>query len=320
MKNPILVFHVAIMAAAVMLCGCSKGPEAPGAEPAEAQTAEPKTGVKLAAEQVAMIGLQTAALSSVPLDQVTTGQATVLSHDALAQSLAEVRAATAVSAQSEAALKRLQDLQATPGAMGLDAVEIARRQASVDAAQLQLAQRRQMAQFGDGVRGAPQTVMEALGDGRKKLVRLVFPQDVPELPQASDVSLAATEDPSAARRWKVESLWAAPSEGGIPGRSLFAVINDGRLSEGRRMLALYSRRTQDTGVLIPAAAVITQDGQYWCYVQTGEGEFERIRIDTDHPVTDGYAVAGKLKAGERVVTRGAGILLARELGSSEGEG
>jgi hypothetical protein len=86
------------------------------------------------------------------------------------------------------------------------------------------------------------------------------------------------------------------------------------------MLAIYSRRTPETGVLIPAAAVVTQDGQYWCYLQTGEGEFERIRIDTDHPVSDGYAVAGKLKAGELVVTRGAGILLARELGSSEGEG
>lgn len=308
----------------MILAGCSGQSAAPVSEhdaPAAAAAEEGGSAMRvtLAPEQIALLGLATTGLESAPLEQSTMGQATVLSHDGLAQSLADLRTAQAAATQSEAALARLQGLAATPGALGADALEVARRQASADAAQLQLAKRRQQAQFGQLARAVPAQVVEALADGRMMLARVVFPADVPEAPAAASVSLAAVEDSAGTHRWKVSALWPAPAESGTPGRSLFVVIDDYRISEGRRMLAIYSRRTQGTGVRVPAASVIAHEGRFWCYVQVAEGQYERRPIDTAHPVADGYVVAGEWKAGERVVTRGAGVLLAREQGSSEAQ-
>lgn len=317
MNNMNRGLHAVAIATLAALVGCSKEAAAPPATLAAAEAAAPQQGVKLEPGQIKLAGLETVALQAAPIEQITTGQASVMTHDGLAQSLAEIRAAAATAAQSEAALKRLTGLANTPGAMGADAVDVARRQASVDAAQLQLAQRKQQAQFGELAHAAPASMIEALGDGRMKLVRIVFPPDVPDLIDASAVTLVAAEDPSSTRRWRIRALWSAPAEGGIPGRSLFAVIDDAGLSEGRRLLAMYARRAREMGVLVPSAAVVAHDGQYWCYVQTGEGEYERRSIGTGHAVARGYVVAQGVKLGEQVVVQGAGVLLARELGTAE---
>jgi hypothetical protein len=203
--------------------------------------------------------------------------------------------------------------------MGLDAVEVARRQAATDAVQVQLAQRKQQAQFGELTRAVPEATSEALADGRMKLVRVLFTGEVPEVLQAGNLRFSGTESAQSARSWKAQALWPAPDEGGVPGRSLFAVVADAGLSEGRRLVAFYAQRTAETGVLVPSSAVVVQDGQLWCYVQDGEDAYQRRRVDAAHATDKGYAQRAGFKAGEQVVIRGAGVLLARERGSVESE-
>jgi hypothetical protein len=57
------------------------------------------------------------------------------------------------------------------------------------------------------------------------------------------------------------------------------------------------------------------DGKYWCFVERQAGVFTRIPLDISRPMADGYFVAG-IKPGERIVTLGAGLLLARQTNPS----
>jgi hypothetical protein len=307
------------MAGVLLLAGCGQKAATPASEPTPATTAtSPTKEAALSPEQLRLMGLQTQTLTAAPLERVSTGQANVLAHDALAQSQADLQSAQAASLQSTAALKRLEGLASTPGALGDDAVEAARRQAHVDTVQVQLARRRLQAQFGDLATQVPGDLLEALADGRAKLLRVVFADSpVGNLP-ASAIRFVALDAAQGAREWSAQRVWSAPAEAGVPGRSLFAVVEDAGLAEGTRLLATLRLRGTASGVGVPSAAVVTHDGRLWCYVQSGEGQFERRGVDTEHPVADGYAVAEGFKVGEQVVVRGAGLLLAREFGETEG--
>jgi hypothetical protein len=311
---------IVVMAALVTaLAACGQKPSTTGkAETPEAGEPTPAGGAGLSADQVGLMGLETQLLVAAPVERTETGQATVLAHDALAQSLADVQLAMAAVAQSDAALKRAEGLASTPGALGEDTVEMTRRQARVDALQLQLAQRRQQAQFGDLVRTVPGQLAEALADGGAKLVRIVFSGSPTGHIDAGAIRFTALDSAERSRSWTARVAWPAPAEAGVPGRNLYAVIEDPGVAEGSRLLASLTLRSGATGVRVPAAAVVTHDGQLWCYVQTGEGQFERRSVDAAHAAVEGYAVASGFKVGERVVIRGAGLLLAREFGQTEG--
>jgi hypothetical protein len=58
-------------------------------------------------------------------------------------------------------------------------------------------------------------------------------------------------------------------------------------------------------------------GELWCFIESTPGHYERKRVSADHPTADGYAQVTGYQAGESVVLRGAGLLLAREFGAAE---
>src|SRR5207302_9130878 len=80
------------------------------------------------------------------------GYELVITREAIAQAVADLSTAAAVERQSRAALARSRRLAGTPGAMAVEAQEAAERQATVDQATLQLAQRKLSALYG---RNAP---------------------------------------------------------------------------------------------------------------------------------------------------------------------
>jgi biotin carboxyl carrier protein len=72
------------------------------------------------------------------------------------------------------------------------------------------------------------------------------------------------------------------------------------------------------GLLVPADAVVQWEGLAWVYVETPADagfSYQRVRVDTTHPVPGGWLVTGGLAAGDKVVVRGAQQLLSEEFKS-----
>ncbi len=69
------------------------------------------------------------------------------------------------------------------------------------------------------------------------------------------------------------------------------------------------------GVFVPAAAGVQWNGFAWVYVQRGEGRYLRVRLDTSTPVPGGWLAASGVAVGDRVVVRGAEVLLSEEFRS-----
>jgi hypothetical protein len=327
-----------LLLSGVLLVGCSGGGPAAGqsaghgatkeADPREAGAQEgggekkETRQVELTPEQAARIGIVTTAVQSARYTRTAEGFGAILSHDVVAQAAAELHTSVAASRLSDAALARAKGLAGTPGALGADAVENAERQQAADQSAVQLARRKLTSLLGVAFpfhEGAD-SELEKLADGTHKLARVTFPMDaaITGTPKALRVS---SIDAAAGTAWNAHTIWAAPQDPTLPGRSLFAILTDSTVAEGARVRAQAESDAAIAGVVVPEPAVVVADGLYWCYVKKNEDVYQRVAIDTNRPLGEGYFVADGIAPGEEVVTAGAGSLLARELNSgTEPEG
>jgi hypothetical protein len=108
------------------------------------------------------------------------------------------------------------------------------------------------------------------------------------------------------------AVWSAPADATIPGRSFFAILKGGDVSEGERLIAHAAVGAAESGVVVPYSAAVISAGKYWCYVEEKPGLFVRTEIDPGMPTDDGYFVKEGVGPGAQVVTSSAGLLLARE--------
>ncbi len=327
MKTPMLVLCVALAS----LSACHKSPlpaagsaggksadAGPGSTGKEGKDKDAGEGVSLTPEQIEKIGLQTAALKTVDYAAETAGYGTVIPHEAIAQAVAELRTAQAGEKQSRAALARTQRLSGTAGAMSADVEEANSRQVAVDTAALNLARQRLSASFGQKPPwsdGGNLSLLQALADGSQQLVRVTFPLGA--LPGAAPKTLSASRlgGGEGAKRWKLSPVWPAPADATVPGRSFFSILRAGELGEGERIIAWAPIGAPQPAVLVPADAAVISDGKYWCYIEAKPGAFVRTELDAARPFEDGYVVTQGVKAGDKVVTRGAAQLLAQESNS-----
>lgn len=75
-----------------------------------------------------------------------------------------------------------------------------------------------------------------------------------------------------------------------------------------------SGEKEESGVIIPAQAVLHFEGEAWVFTEGWEkGRFERRQVRLDHALSGGWFAAGEFKPGGKVVTTGAASLLADEL-------
>lgn len=284
----------------------------------ESKEKEASEGVSLTPEQIEKIGLQTDAVKQVDYAEEIAGYGTVIPHEAIAQAVAELATAQATEKQSRSSLARTQHLSGTAGAMSADVEEVNARQLAVDTAALNLAKQRLSATFGQKPpwsNGENQALLHALADGSMQLVRVTFP--LGSLPGEAPKSLSASRLGSAAsgKRWKLTSIWSAPADATVPGRSFFSVLRAGELGEGERIIAWAPIGVPQPGVLIPESAAVISEGKYWCYVEEKPGTFVRTEIDSGRPFENGYVVMQGVKAGDKVVIKGAAQLLAQESNS-----
>ncbi len=312
--------------AAALLIGCHKS--APAAD-AAAQNAEAKDkpaageesaeGVDLKADEIQKMGILTTAAKPMTHIPETAGFGTVIAHETIAQAVADLATALAIERQSRSALARAQKLAGTPGAMPVEAQEAAERQAQVDQAALLLAQRRLTTALGQNPpwqehdSGPP---LAALATGHTKLVRVTFPFGALGGSSPVALRLARFNATPGAKSWESHSVWSAPADSNIPGKSFFALLKGSDVGEGERLLAWAPVGAAQSGVQVPAAAAVITGGKYWCYVEEKPGNFVRTEIDTSMPTADGYFVKDGVSAGDKIVTSAAGQLLARELNPS----
>ena len=249
------------------------------------------------------------------------GYGVVVSFSTLAQSLASVVMAQAAARQSHAALRDARALFGKPEtkhAMSREALEAAEHQDASDQAQLELAYRQEVAAFGQNApwRAAESDspILSRLNAGQAVLVQATFPLGVgfSATPTRFLVSHLSTQSGQSSA--VANTIWDAPADPSIPGRSFFALVEGSDLAQGEHVLIVAPIGQPLEGVAIPADAVVLSEDKAWCYIFEKPQTFRRLPIDLDRALDGGYFVARGIKPGQPVVVKGAGLLLARELG------
>jgi hypothetical protein len=299
-------------------------PTSPGSPPRPASppgATAPAAGLSLSPEETAKLGIRVTAAQPAQYLREIEGYGFLVGRDTIAQALTDVVSARAAVRQSHAALGRTQVLAGTAGAESATAAESAERQAVADDAALDLAEARAASVLGQDspwARGRGSELFRALAAGRIKIARISFP--LGSFTAGAPAHLRVRRlDQRTGDPWRVTTLWAAPADGSMPGRSYFAVLEKSDLTEGERLLAWATdAAAQGTaaGVFIPASALFSSDHAYWCYTRRTDGTYQRIPVDIDRPQPGGYFIAAGIEPGDPVVTAGAGLLLARESGSA----
>lgn len=316
-------------------CGSSKQPESTSvaAQPAavaasgakskssdgSADKQEASGAVSLSAAEIENLQIAVTPLSAVSYHSNSAGLGIVLGHEAVAQAAADLETATAAAKQSSAALARDTRLAGGPGALGVDAVDVATRQVSADQASLELARRKLAATLGlhfPWHGNAATSIVNQLANGSVKLARVTFPPGELANAPPKEVTVMLLDGTAGSAGWVSRELWEAPEDSGVPGRSYFALFRTAEIPEGARLQAIAGGAGGQEGVLVPSSAVIINNSQYWVYVKKGGGTFSRVRIDIGRPLAEGYFVPGILAVGDAVVTSGAGLLLARQMNAS----
>jgi hypothetical protein len=311
-------FVLLAMAACHKAAPTDAAKSAPEPKSAPDAKAAPGEGLSLTPEQVEKIGLETEEAKAIDYAQETTGYGAVIPHEAIAQAVAELATAEATEKQSRSALARTRRLTGTAGAMSADVEETNTRQAAVDGAALALARQRLSATYGQKPpwgQGGNQTLLQALANGSTRLVRATFPLGA--LPEGTPKTLRASRIGTAATNtgWKLTSVWPAPADAAVPGRSFFALLRAGDAGEGEKIMVWAPTGSTQSGALIPAEAAVISDNKYWCYVQTKPGTFVKTEIDAGRPIENGYFVTEGVKVGDKVVVKGTAQLLAQESNS-----
>lgn len=96
-------------------------------------------------------------------------------------------------------------------------------------------------------------------------------------------------------------LYIASGKGIVPGMSVTASLPVGK--------------NEVSGVIIPDSALVWWQGKGWVYVQKDSSRFVRREVPSDAPVESGWFAEKGFTAGERVVVRGAQMLLSEEFRS-----
>jgi len=298
------------LAVLLALCACGKKDK-----PAEAEK-EAGEGLTLKDEEIKSLGITVQTATPAQFRGRIEGYGVVTPLDAIAQADSEFLTAQAAAGQSAAAPSRARSLSTgEDAAISREQLEVAESKAAADAAALALARRKTEAAFGlrSPWRDAAtrQAVMRRLASGDAVLVRATFPATSGAAPKTLDISRMGADRKS----WSTHTIWDAPADAAVPGRSFYALVDGSDLAQNERVTAAIPTAAAQAGAKIPAHALVYGESEAWAYVQKDAHTFLRTKVDITHPMDDGYFVT-TIKPGEKVVADGAGLLMAREINPS----
>lgn len=282
-----------------------------------AQAHAPSRVIVLTSREIGHLYIQADPLKPATFTPAVRGYGVIMDLSQLAQVDSSLATAQAAVQQSEADVKRYRALDQS-GAISRQTLDSAEKQAATDRAQLLLAERNAYVQFGQHApwlgAHAEKAILQRLTSGKAILVKATFPLDSLQAVQPNEISVSHLSAQQDQREWSSKTIWSAPADPSIPGRSFFVLIEGSDLQPGEHALVSCPTGPSVRGVAIPAAAVVISDGKPWFYLQVDARTFERRQIDLALSLPGGYFVAGN-PAGA-VVVRGTGLLLARELGAA----
>jgi hypothetical protein len=304
--------RLAAFAALLILCACGKPDDEK--KPAEKEAETP--GITLKAEEIESLGITVQPAAAAQFTGRIAGYGVVTALDTIAQADSDFLTAQAAAAQSQAAAVRARSLSTgEEAAVSREVAEAAQSKAAADAAALALARRKTEAAFGlrspwrDA--GARQALMQRLASGATVLVRVSFPVTGGAAPKTVEISRMGAD----AKTWTAHTVWDAPADAAVPGRSFYALLDGSDLAQNERVTAGIPTGAAAPGANVPAKALVFGESEAWVYVQTAPRTFLRTKVDTGRPMGEGYFV-DNIKAGDKVVVGGAGLLLAHEVNPS----
>jgi len=301
-----------LTAVLVVLVACGKSDKAADAEKEGAEG----SGLTLKAEEVQSLGIKVQPAAAAQFTGRIPGYGVVTALDTIAQADSEFLTAQAAAAQSAAAAARARSLSTgEDAAISREQLEVAESKAAADAAALALSRRKTEAAFGLASpwhdSASRQAVMQRLASGAAVLVRVSFSALGGATPRQVEISRMGMDRKS----WTAHTVWDAPADAAVPGRSFFALVEGSDLAQNERVTAAIPTGAPQAGAKIPSQALVYSESEVWVYVQTAENTFLRTKVDISRPLDDGYFV-GTVKPGDKVVTDGAGLLMAREINPS----
>ena len=269
----------------------------------------------LSAGDAARIGVTTAAMPVAEYRSSVAAVAIVVDPQALFPLLAEQTSAASARSASAANLSRVEALFAEDGNASEQELDAARVQRLQDDARYSAVRRQLQSQWGERfVGGDVAALADRLAEGRLALIRIEFLDTVagPVHWQGHPLRLASSPEPLT-----IQSAWIAPTAN--PNRSgaawLALVATTTRLPvDSRGAVDIPQSAQAQTGVELPRSAIVYADSGSWVYVAIDDTHYQRRAIALDRPTADGYFVDQGFRVGERVVTAGAGLLLAEQLG------
>jgi hypothetical protein len=312
--------RLAALVGICLLAACSPQAETPAATETE-QAAQGSSGVHMDAATQSRMGVRVTAIEVTNAPQTVQGFARVMDVGPLAALDAEVGAARAAAAASQAEYRRLAALAAADQAASVRAVEAARAQAEADSARVALASRRIGLEWGAGIArlSAAQRarLLSDIAMGRAALIRV----DAPETEQGATRVLLDTNE--AAAPTVAASLGpAAGADPRLQTAGILAIVRGeaaGVLRPGRLIRAEVEIGAALPGVLLPRGALIRSGESLWAYVRTADDAFERREVVGAHAIEQGWFAPSGFAAGEIVVSEGAASLMAAERGPVEAE-
>ncbi|HEY2835819.1 MAG TPA: hypothetical protein VGI89_04555 [Rhizomicrobium sp.] len=297
----------------------------PAAEADKKEAKDTGPGVSLEADDVKALGIQTVAVRTATYQRDVRGYGVVTPLDTIAQSDAEFMTASAAASQSGAAAARARSLgTGEEAAVSREVVEAAASKAAADQAALALARRKADSAFGMHApwhnEAERNQLMAELSSGKSVLVRVTFPLGA--LPGAAPPKITISRLGGEGPGWTSTRIWEAPADPNLPGRGFYVLIGGSDLAQNEHVFASVPVGQTQSGLWVPASALVMGDGANWVYLENADNHFLRSPIDTGKPVSDGYFVPanGDLAAGKKVVTEGAGLLLSRETNPSSASG
>ena len=179
--------------------------------------------------------------------------------------------ASAAAAQSAAAAARAKSLgTGEEAAVSREVVEAAQSKAAADQAALALARRKTDAAFGINApwhtAAERAAIMARLASGKSVLVRVTFPLGSVSGPSPSSVTV--TRLGQSAQSWTATQVWDAPADPNLPGRGFYALVNGSDLAQNEHVTASIPVGPVQTGVVVPASALVFGESEAWVYVQT----------------------------------------------------
>lgn len=235
--------------------------------------------------------------------------------------LAEQAVSRSASQMAQKALERLVRLHQQDAA-SLRSLQQAEAQYTGDAArntaaeqQLAILRTEALQQWGPVLSGwalaAQSAALERLLSRQDVLVELALPPER-SLPAGTEhVRLARQGDTAHPIHGRLIS--PAPRTGETTqGETWFAIAPAASLRTGMRLDAWVADRPELAGVEFPVEAVLWRSGKPWVYVQTGDERYARRLIPAYHDKGASWFVSDGLQPGERLVVRGAQLLLSEE--------